>query len=72
MESSERPENPLPLVVPFVRQHATEGNPQSVLKALDEFGWTKCWMMFIGDRKGKLLDQTVSQLRPGARVLELG
>lgn len=69
---SDTKENPLPLLLPYVREHATEGSPESVLAALDEFGWKKCWMMFIGERKGALLDNTVANLRPGARVLELG
>ena len=71
MDSSEQID-PLTLLVPFVKSHATKGDAASVVAAMDTFGWTKSWMMFIGDRKGALLDDTVHRLRPGARVLELG
>ena len=67
-----RPENPIPLVFPYVQKHAEKGNPASVLSAMDEFGWNECWMMFIGERKGAYLDKTVSELGENARVLELG
>ncbi len=66
------PKSPLPLLAPFVREHAVKGDSASVLEAMDKFGWTQCWMMFIGDRKGAHLDAAVSALGPDARVLELG
>lgn len=67
-----RPEDPIPLVFPYVQKHAVKGDPASVLAAMDEFGWNECWMMFIGERKGAYLDKTVSDLGENARVLELG
>jgi hypothetical protein len=59
-------------VLPYVLEHAPRGDPKAILKALDEFGWTQSWVMFIGPEKGEHLDKTVDQLGKGARILELG
>ena len=53
-----------------VRSHATQNDPHSVVKAIDEFCW-KNWMMNVGDRKGQILDTEFLKKRP-QNVLELG
>lgn len=56
----------------YVVAHSTENDPESVLKAMDEFGWNEHWVMFIGPRKGAHLDAAVDKLTPHSRILELG
>lgn len=59
-------------VLPYVKMHAAKNNAVQVLAALDKFGWTQHWLMFIGPDKGKHLDVAVGQLGTHARILELG
>ena len=54
-----------------VLQHARRGDLQNVVDTIDQFCWTTHWMMNIGDRKGKILDQAIQQRQPKT-VLELG
>jgi predicted O-methyltransferase YrrM len=54
-----------------VLNNARKGNIQNIIDTIDEFGWTKQWLMNIGDRKGKILDQAI-QTRQPKTVLELG
>jgi hypothetical protein len=37
------------LLINHVFQTATEGNPDSVLKSIDEFGWKKQFLMVMSD-----------------------
>lgn len=55
----------------FVQQNATQGDPHSVLATVDKFCWEKHWMMHVGDKKGKILDDILKQYKPNT-VLELG
>ncbi|NP_001077312.1 catechol O-methyltransferase B precursor [Danio rerio] len=54
-----------------VKQHATRGDPQSVISAIDHFCRHREWAMNVGDEKGCILDSVVSELNP-EKVLELG
>lgn len=47
-----------------------EKNPQSVLKAIDQYA-QRSWLMNIGEDKGLILDQTLSDRKPKS-VLEIG
>ena len=55
----------------YVRGHATAGDPDSVLEAMDEFAREHRWLMNIGPVKGAIL---VDALRAAeaARVVEIG
>ncbi|XP_069785311.1 catechol O-methyltransferase A-like [Narcine bancroftii] len=55
----------------YVVQRATAGDPQSVVDTIDEFCRTSEWAMNVGDEKGLILDQIVSEVNPN-RALELG
>ncbi|XP_072343935.1 catechol O-methyltransferase A-like [Scyliorhinus torazame] len=50
---------------------ARRGDPQSVVDAIDRFCNTFEWAMNVGDEKGRILDQVVSEVNPGV-ALELG
>ena len=60
-----------PGVLERVARDAVDGNPEDVLRVVDEFGWSGNWMMNIGDVKGKILDEAVERRRPQL-ALELG
>ena len=55
----------------YVVENAERGNLQNTIDTIDKYGWTKQWMMNIGDRKGKILDQAIQTRKPKS-VLELG
>ncbi len=50
---------------------APAGNPQEVLRVIDEFGWSESFLMNVGDEKGAILDEALKSARPN-RILELG
>ena len=56
----------------WAREHATPGDPGSVLASLDRFAVERRFLMNVGDEKGPLLDRIVRAIGPGARILELG
>jgi catechol O-methyltransferase len=59
----------------WVQEHAREGDVQSVLGALDEFGRRHRFLMNVGDRKGVLLASELDRALASVsqpRVLELG
>ena len=60
--------------VKWAESHARQGDAKCVLSALDEYGWNQHWMMFVGDRKGRSLDDEVrAKAKTGpVAVLELG
>lgn len=58
-------------ILDHVLQHATRGDPQSVLDTIDTYCWQKEWAMNVGDRKGQIVDSVVQECRP-AVLLELG
>jgi hypothetical protein len=55
----------------YVMENAQQGDLQNIIDTIDKFGWTKQWLMNIGDRKGQILDQAVQTRKPKS-VLELG
>ncbi|CAF4305230.1 unnamed protein product, partial [Rotaria sordida] len=55
----------------YVLQNSRRGDIQNVIDTIDQYGWTKQWLMNIGDRKGKILDDAILTRKPKT-VLELG
>jgi len=55
----------------YVLENAQQNSLQNIIDTIDKFGWTKQWLMNIGDRKGQILDQAVQTRKPKS-VLELG
>ncbi|KAH7009584.1 putative O-methyltransferase [Ilyonectria destructans] len=59
----------------FVYDHANleeiRGSPQRVLEAIDEFGRTRKYLMNIGEDKGNIVTDIISDVKPGLMV-ELG
>lgn len=43
----------------YVKMKATEGDPASILRAIDDFCYTQHWMMHIGDQKLHLLSEAI-------------
>ncbi|CAH1268267.1 COMT [Branchiostoma lanceolatum] len=58
-------------VLQYVQQNASRGDPDSVLAAVDKFGWETEWAMNLGDVKGAILDRFVKETAPQT-MLELG
>ncbi len=56
----------------FAREHATAGDPASVLAALDRFARECRFLMNVGPEKGPWLEDEVRRLGSDARILELG
>jgi predicted O-methyltransferase YrrM len=64
---------PLPLRVrDYITENARRGDPDDVLRAMDEFATKKRFLMNIGPAKGPLVREVFSKLPSDARVLELG
>jgi catechol O-methyltransferase len=57
--------------IKYVFANSIEGNAESVLNAIDTYGWNFEWMMNVGDVKGKILDEVLTQKKPKV-VVELG
>ena len=55
----------------YVMENAKQGDIQNILDTIDKYGWTKQWLMNIGDIKGKILDRAIQTRKPKS-VLELG
>jgi catechol O-methyltransferase len=55
----------------YVLEKSRQGDIQSVIDTIDEFAWNKRWLMNIGDKKGKILDDAVRGRNPST-ILELG
>ncbi|XP_073531587.1 catechol O-methyltransferase isoform X2 [Phyllobates terribilis] len=58
-------------ILEFVKQNATEGDPQSVVDHIDQYCSQKEWAMNVGDEKGLILDNVVKETNP-TTALELG
>jgi catechol O-methyltransferase len=54
-----------------VLSSATEGDAVDCMRAIDEFAWTKKYLINVGDEKGQILDNALHQKKP-RRILELG
>ncbi len=55
----------------YVCAHARRNDIDDVIRVIDEFCYTKSYLINIGDEKGKLLDRAVAAANPH-RLLELG
>ncbi len=55
----------------YIRTNAEQGKPQSVLDAIDRFGWTQEWLMNVGETKGVILTDELLKKQP-KNVLEIG
>lgn len=56
----------------YVAQHARAGDPEDVLRTLDQFAQQERWLMSIGPKKGPLIRELAQRLPANARILELG
>jgi catechol O-methyltransferase len=56
----------------YVFKHAKQNNPDSVLKAMDNFAKNKRFLMNIGNEKGLLLTSELKKLGSDISILELG
>ena len=56
----------------YVKERATEGDPASVLSALDDFAENRGFLINVGPVKGRLLAEAVVEAGVEARILELG
>ena len=54
-----------------VLQHARPGDADDAVRVIDEFCYTRSFMINVGDEKGELLDAAVRRVQPRL-VLELG
>jgi len=55
----------------YVLANGRRGDIKNIIDTVDKYGWTKQWLMNVGDRKGAILDQAI-QIRKPKTVLELG
>jgi catechol O-methyltransferase len=58
-------------VLDYVQRNAPAGDPQAVLRAMDEFAVRKRWMMNVGPAKGSILEEALRSAN-ARRVLEIG
>ncbi len=56
----------------FVAEHATRGDPASVLATMDRFARERRFLMNVGPDKGPMMHELLDRLPRPARVLELG
>jgi len=56
----------------YVKERATEGDPGSVLAALDDYAENHGFLINVGPVKGRLLADAVVEAGAEARILELG
>lgn len=55
----------------YVVAHARRGDVTDVIRVIDDFCYHHCFMINVGDKKGKILDGAIQRVRP-RRLLELG
>jgi len=55
----------------YVAARARRGDPQDVIRIIDEYCYTQSFLINIGDEKGRILDAAVVAANP-RRILELG
>jgi catechol O-methyltransferase len=56
----------------YVARHARPGDPEDVLRTLDQFARQERWLMSVGPEKGPLIRELAQRLPANARILELG
>ena len=54
-------------VLDMVLRTTPPGNPEAVLDAIDNYGWSSDFLMNIGDRKGAILDKALHKRQPQVR-----
>ena len=55
----------------YVGAHARPGDPDDVIRVIDEFCYRRSFMINVGDEKGEILDRAVERAQPKL-ILELG
>jgi catechol O-methyltransferase len=55
----------------YVVENARQGDLDDVIRAIDEYSYSRSYMINVGDEKGAILDAAVRRARP-AQLLELG
>jgi catechol O-methyltransferase len=55
----------------YVAEHARPGDPDDVIRVIDEFCYERSFMINVGDEKGEILDRAVERAQP-RQILELG
>jgi catechol O-methyltransferase len=55
----------------YVVENARPGDPDDVIRAIDEFSVNRSFLINVGDEKGEILDRAVRRASP-QRLLELG
>jgi catechol O-methyltransferase len=55
----------------YVLAHARQGDPEDVIRVIDEFCTNRSVMINVGDEKGEILDRAVRRASPNV-LLELG
>ncbi|KAJ3313817.1 hypothetical protein HDU93_004810, partial [Gonapodya sp. JEL0774] len=58
-------------ILDAVRKNATRGDAGSVLKVMDELGWSNHWHMSLGDKKAEVVRGVIREYKPRT-LLELG
>lgn len=58
-------------LVEYVLKHAKRGDPDDVIRVIDEYAYTKSFLINVGDEKGLILDSAVADAKPDL-ILELG
>ncbi|KAJ3317713.1 hypothetical protein HDU76_001078 [Blyttiomyces sp. JEL0837] len=58
-------------IMNYVLKTATRGDPASVLKAMDDFGYNQQWHMSVGDIKGEICKKVIREANPKLMV-EIG
>jgi len=56
----------------YVASNARMGDPEDVLRTLDQFAQQERWLMSVGPKKGPLIKELALRLPANARILELG
>jgi len=56
----------------YVASNARTGDPEDVLRTLDQFAQQERWLMSVGPKKGPLIKELAQRLPAKARILELG
>lgn len=55
----------------YVRTRARRGDPQDVIRIIDQYAWNESFLINVGDEKGRILDDAVVRAN-ARRILELG
>ncbi|KAJ3212291.1 hypothetical protein HDU67_003920 [Dinochytrium kinnereticum] len=59
-------------IIQYVLQHSAKGDPVSVLKAFDDYGYQRQWFMAVGDVKGAIVDEVMLSHKAVKVMAEIG